>query len=411
VGPASARPVQPVRSRGETARLILILGALSAFGPLSIDMYLPALPAIGTELAASASEVQLTLTACFVGLALGQVVAGPLSDAYGRRRPLIVGLAAFAVASLLCAAAPNIATLVALRVVQGAGGAAGIVISRAVVRDLFEGIELARFYALTLLVNGAAPIVAPIVGGLVLLVTSWHGTFVVLAVIGVFLFLAATFGLQESLPRPARRTGGIGGTARVFGDLARDRAFVGYALAGGLALAAMFAYIAGSPFVVETLYGQSPQVFSLIFGTNALGIVLAGQLSATLVERQGPRRLVVAGLIASGAGAVLLLVSAIAGVGLIGILPGFFLVTASIGLILPNATALALADHRQRAGSALAIMGALQYVFGALVAPVVGIAGTGTALPMAIVIAALSLGALVSYLALARPHSGASTVA
>ena len=175
VGPASARPVAPVRSRGETARLIFILGALSAFGPLSIDMYLPALPAIGTDLAASASEVQLTLTACFIGLALGQIVAGPLSDAFGRRRPLLVGLAAFAVASLLCAAAPNIATLVVLRVVQGAGGAAGIVISRAVVRDLFEGIELARFYALTLLVNGAAPIVAPIVGGLVLLVTSWHG--------------------------------------------------------------------------------------------------------------------------------------------------------------------------------------------------------------------------------------------
>ncbi len=396
----------PARSRRATARLILILGSLSAFAPLSIDMYLPALPALAADLHGSASEIQLTLTACFVGLALGQIVAGPLSDAYGRRRPMLVGLAAFAVASLLCAASPNVATLIALRFVQGAAGAAGIVISRAVVRDLFEGTELARFYALTLLVNGAAPIVAPIVGGLILLFTTWHGTFVLLAAIGIVVFLAVAFGLEETLPPDARRRGGVAGTMRTFRDVAADRTFVGYALAGGLAIAAMFAYIAGSPFVVETIYGQSPQVFSLIFGTNALGIVLAGQLSAALVERVGPRRLVVAGLAASATGAAILLVAVVAGIGLVGILPGFFLVTASIGLILPNATALALGAHGQRAGSALGLLGAFQYVVGALVAPLVGIAGTGTALPMAILIAILSLGASIAYLALARPGSG-----
>lgn len=396
----------PARSRRTTARLILILGSLSAFAPLSIDMYLPALPALAADLHGSASEIQLTLTACFVGLAVGQIVAGPVSDAYGRRRPMLVGLAAFAVASLLCAASPNVATLIVLRFVQGAAGAAGIVISRAVVRDLFEGTELARFYALTLLVNGAAPIVAPIVGGLILLVTTWHGTFVLLAAIGVVVFLAVAFGLEETLPPAVRRRGGVAGTVRTFRDVAADRTFVGYALAGGLAIAAMFAYIAGSPFVVETIYGQSPQVFSLIFGTNALGIVLAGQLSAALVERVGPRRLVVAGLAASGTGAAFLLVAVVAGIGLVGILPGFFLVTASIGLILPNATALALGAHGQRAGSALGLLGAFQYVVGALVAPLVGIAGTGTALPMAILIAILSLGASIAYLALARAGRG-----
>ncbi|HEX7471788.1 MAG TPA: multidrug effflux MFS transporter [Candidatus Limnocylindrales bacterium] len=392
----------PERTRGATVRLIVVLGALSAFAPLAIDMYLPALPALTTDLHGSASEIQLTLTACFVGLALGQIVAGPLSDAYGRRRPLLVGLAAFAVASLLCAAAPSVAALIVLRVVQGAAGAAGIVISRAVVRDLFSGIELARFYALTMIVNGAAPILAPIVGGLVLLVTSWHGTFVVLAAIGVVLFLTAALGLPESLPPAARRRGGVGATVRTFREVAGDRMFVGYALAGGLALAAMFAYIAGSPFVVETLYGASPQVFSLIFATNALGIVLAGQISAISVTRLGPQRLVVVGLATSLTGALVLLGAVVAGVGLIGILPGFFLVTSSIGLILPNATALALADHGHRAGSALALLGALQYVVGALVAPIVGIAGTGTALPMAIVVAILSLGAVAAYLGLAR---------
>lgn len=396
----------PARSRGATVRLILILGSLSAFAPLAIDMYLPALPALASDLHGSASEIQLTLTACFVGLALGQIVAGPLSDAYGRRRPMLVGLAGFALASLLCAASPNVVTLIVLRFVQGAAGAAGIVISRAVVRDLFEGTELARFFALTLLVNGAAPIVAPIVGGLILLFTTWHGTFVLLAAIGIVVLLAVAFGLEETLPPAARRRGGIAGTLRTFRDVAGDRLFVGYALAGGLAIAAMFAYIAGSPFVIESIYGQSPQTFSLIFGTNALGIVLAGQLSATLVERVGPRRLVVAGLAASATGAVVLLGAVVGGVGLVGILPGFFLVTASIGLILPNATALALAAHGQRAGSASALLGALQYVVGALVAPLVGIAGTGTALPMAILIAILSLGASVSYVALARSSHG-----
>lgn len=393
----------PPRSRGATVRLVVILGALSTFAPLAIDMYLPALPALTADLHASASEVQLTLTACFVGLALGQIVAGSLSDAYGRRRPLLIGLAAFAWASLLCVAAPSVGVLIALRVVQGAAGAVGIVISRAVVRDLFHGTELARFYALTLIVNGAAPILAPIVGGLVLLVSSWHGTFVVLAVIGVGLFLTAALGLPESLPPAARRRGGIGATARTFREVAGDRTFVGYALAGGLALAAMFAYIAGSPFVVETIYGASPQVFSLIFATNALGIVIAGQISAMSVQRLGPQRLVAVGLWTSLAGALLLLGAVIAGVGLVGILPGFFLVTASIGLILPNATALAVADHGHRAGTALALLGALQYVFGALVAPFVGIGGTGTALPMAIVVTILSLGAGAAYLGLARP--------
>ena len=399
MGTASGGP----RSRGETLWLILILGALSAFAPLSIDMYLPAVPALTTDLHGSASEIQLTLTACFVGLALGQIVAGPLSDAYGRRRPLLVGLAAFAVASFLCAAAPTVSALIALRVVQGAAGAAGIVISRAVVRDLFSGIELARFYALTLVVNGAAPILAPIVGGLVLLVTSWHGTFLVLAVIGVVLFLAAAIGLPETLPPAARRTGGLGDTVRTFGELGRDRSFVGYALASGLALAAMFAYIAGSPFVVETIYGASPQAFSLVFATNALGIVVVGQISASLVVRVGPRRLVAMGLAVSMTGAAVLLAAALAGLGLVAILPGFFLVTASIGLILPNATALALADHGRRAGSALALIGAFQYVVGAIVAPLVGIAGTGTALPMALAISVLSLGATVAFVGLARP--------
>ena len=230
--------------------LVLLIGALSAFAPLSIDMYLPGLPAIATELGASPAEVQLTLTACLIGLALGQLVSGPLSDTYGRRRPLLVGLALYTVASLLCAAAPTVWTLVAARLLQGLGGAAGIVIARAVVRDHYSGSAAARFFALTMLVNGLAPILAPIIGGQLLLITTWQGIFLVLAGIGAILFLVAALRLAESLPPERRRSGRLGDVARSYRGLLGDRGFMSYVLASALAFAAMFAYISASPFVV-----------------------------------------------------------------------------------------------------------------------------------------------------------------
>ena len=389
--------------QGSRLRLIIVLGALSAFGPLSIDMYLPGLPALQQEFGTSTSLVQLTLSACLLGLAAGQVLAGPASDALGRRKPLLVGLAAFAAVSLLCALAPSVPVLIGLRFLQGMAGAAGIVISRAVVRDLHAGVAAARFFSLLMLVNGTAPILAPIIGGQVLRFTSWRGVFLVLFVVGVALFLAGLFGVPETLSPEHRTEGSLGATLATFRMLLGDLGFLGYALPSGLAIAAMFAYISGSPFVLQDIFGLTPQQFSLAFGANALGIVAIGQLNGSLVGQVPLRRLTRVGLVASCAGAVVLLVVIGGGrLWLPGVLVGFFLVVASLGFVLPNTTALALTAYPRAAGSASALIGLLKYGIGAAAAPLVGIRGEGTALPMAVVIASLSFAALAVFLALGR---------
>ena len=392
--------------------LVFILGALSAFGPLSIDMYLPALPSLSRDFSTGAAQVQFTLSACLLGLAIGQSIAGPISDALGRRRPLLIGLVAYALASLLCVVAPSVFVLVVLRFVQGCAGAAGIVIARAVVRDLHSGEALAKFFSLLLLVNGLAPILAPILGGLLLRFTSWRGVFVVLAIVGTLLLLAVIFGLSETLPPNRRQSGGIRATLSTFRRLLTDRSFVGYALSCGLAFASMFAYISGSPFVLQDLYGLSPQLFSVMFGTNALGLMVAGQINGRLVGRVPPIRLLVAGLIATASGGTaLFLVVTIGSIGLIGILPSLFVVVASLGFVLPNATALALAGHPRTAGSASALLGVLQFAIGAAAAPLVGLNGTKTALPMAIVMATLSVSALVTFVLLVRRNEKRAGIA
>jgi len=381
--------------------LVGVLGALSAFGPLSIDMYLPALPAMADDLGAAPSLVQLTLTACLLGLATGQLVGGPVSDARGRRGPLLAGIAVYVVASLACAAAPSVGVLIALRFLQGLAGAFGIVIGRAVVRDLAEGREAAALFAALILVNGVAPIVAPVLGAGILHVTSWRGVFVVLAAIGVVLLAVTASVLGETLPPPQRRPGGLRATLRTFRALLGDARFVGCVLASGLAFASMFAYISGSPFVLQEVYGASPAVFSLLFAANGLGIVLAGRLSQGLsAAGREPVALLRGGLVATAAGGVALLASVLAGAGLAGVLPSLFVAVASIGVIVPNAAALALAGHPSTAGSASGLLGVAQFALGALAAPLVGLAGEDTAVPMALVIAVLGLAALGTFAAL-----------
>ena len=378
-------------------RLVVILGALSAFGPLSIDMYLPSLPSLSRDLRASASAAQLTLSACLLGLALGQVLAGPLSDSLGRRRPLLVGLVAYIVASLLCAVAPSVSLLIVMRFVQGAAGAAGIVIARATVRDLYSGLAVVRFFSVLTLVSGTAPIAAPIIGSLILQVASWRGVFLVLAILVTLMALSVLMGLPETLPRERRQSGELRTTLRIFRRLLADRLFVGYALSCGLSFAAMFAYISASPFVMQDIYGLSPQAFSLIFGTNALGIAILGQINGRLVGRVSPQRLLAVALVAVAVGGTALLVAVLLNVGLVGILPPLFVVVASQGMVLPNATALALADYPSTAGSASALLGVLQFSIGAAIAPLVGVGGTSTALPMAVVIAALGVSAFTTF--------------
>jgi MFS transporter, DHA1 family, multidrug resistance protein len=407
-------PAAPVWTPLERARLFVLLGGLTAIGPLSIDMYLPALPAISRDLVASESMIQLTLTACLVGLAAGQVLAGPLSDRLGRRRPLLIGVAAYALASLLCAAAPAAPLLVGFRLVQGLAGAAGIVIARAIVRDLYFGSAAARYFSRLILIFGLAPILAPIIGAQVLRFTSWHGIFGALAIVAVLLWLGAVLGLPETLPAERRSDGGLRGTFRTFGQLLTDARFIGYALSGGLAFGALFAYISGSPFVLQGIYGVSPQTFSVIFATNALGFVIASQINGSLVGRIPPARLLAAGLIMSATGGIaVLLVVLIGGLSLLALLVPLFLLVSSVGFIVPNATALALSRRPDAAGTGSALLGVIQSGVGAAGAPLVGAAGIRSALPMAIVIAVSGAGAILAFVltsGLARRSSSATAI-
>ncbi len=394
---------------------VVVLGALSAFGPLSLDLYLPGLPQLADDLGASASAAQLTLTACLLGLAVGQLLSGPWSDAVGRRRPLLIGVGAYIAASLACAFATSIEALVALRFVQGLAGAAGIALSRAVVRDLRSGPAAARLFAALLLVNGLAPVLAPVLGGQLLQSTDWRGLFVVLAAIGGAILAGTALVVPESHPPALRRGGGLGNTLLVFRALLRDRRFVGCTLASGLAFAAMFAYIAGSPFVLQDVYALSPMQFSAVFAINAVGLVAVGQASSPLIARLGPGPVLGAGLVACAIGGAALLAVVLAGIGLVGILPALFLVVACIGLVFPSGTALALQGSPSAAGSASGLLGLAQFAVGAISAPLVGVAGRDTALPMAIVIATCELAALTAFwLLVARPPrsepSAASTV-
>ncbi len=383
--------------------LIIVLGALTAFGPMSTDMYLPAFPVLARHFSASAPQVQLTVTASLAGLGIGQLLAGPVSDALGRRRPLFAGLIAFTVASALCAVAPNIYVLIGLRFIQGLGGAAGLVISRAVVRDTHEGAAIARFFSVLMLVNGLAPMLAPLLGAELLRFASWPAVFVVLTLYGAGLVAGVAVVLPETLPPDRRRTGGLADTGRAFRHLATERDFLGYVLSGGLAFAAMFGYISASSFVIQDVYRMSAQVYGLIFGLNALGIVVAGQLNARLVGPFGPRRMLSVMLgVHLACGLAVLAAVGVGGRTLGWLLPPLFLSVASNGFLMPNTTALALAGHANVAGTASALLGMVQFALGAVVAPLVGLGGTASALPMAIVIATASLAANLVFRTLSR---------
>ncbi|NUU60747.1 multidrug effflux MFS transporter [Paenibacillus agri] len=382
--------------------IALILGALTAFGPLSLDMYLPSLPDLAKDLHSSPSLAQLSLTACLVGLAVGQLVAGPLSDVRGRRMPLIVGLSLYVITSFLCSMSTSIEALIVLRFIQGLGGSAGVVVARAMVRDMYSGTELTRFFALLMLINGVAPIAAPIAGGQLLRFTSWPGVFIVLGVIGLVMLASVLFGLRETLPEARRSGGGLKSTLATFGRLLSDRMFMGYALSQGLVFAAMFAYIAGSPFVIQNLFGATPQMFSLIFAVNGLGIIITGQVTGKLAERFGETKLLVAGLIYAAVGGLLLLAMTLLGAGLLATLIPLFMVVSSVGIVSTAAFSLAMQQQGQSAGSASALQGLLSMIGGALVAPLVGLGGSGTALPMGIVIAAADVGAILCYMLMIR---------
>ncbi|MER5514579.1 multidrug effflux MFS transporter [Streptomyces sp. NPDC002763] len=405
--PAPASSASTPAARRAGLLLVLVLGALTATPPLAMDMYLPSLPEVTRSLHAPAATVQLTLTACLAGMALGQLVVGPMSDRWGRRRPLLAGLAVYVAATALCALAPNVETLVAFRLAQGLAGAAGIVIARAVVRDLYDGVAMARFFSTLMLVSGVAPIVAPLIGGQILRVTDWRGVFVVLTVVGAVLATVVWARLPETLPAADRHPGGAVAAVRAMRALLADLPFTGYMLAGGFAFAALFAYISASPFVIQEIYGTSPQTFSLLFGLNSVGLVIAGQINGkVLVGRVSLDKVLGAGLAVTvlASTALLLMSTGVFGpVGLAPVATALFVLMSAMGFALPNAQSLALLRTRHTAGSASALLGTSSFLVGAVASPLVGIAGERTAVPMAIVQLAGTLVALACFVGMCRP--------
>jgi DHA1 family bicyclomycin/chloramphenicol resistance-like MFS transporter len=375
-------------------------------GPLSIDMYLPAFPAIALEFGAADSQVQLSLTAFIIGLSVGQLLVGPLSDSWGRRRPLLVGIGSYAVVSFFCAFAPGALALSGLRLLQGLGVAAGFVVAMAVARDRFEGLAMARFMSLMMLVNSLGPVIAPVLGGQLLRFASWRGTFVALGVIAVVLLVALALGLPETLPKSKRRPANLLLTVKVFGGLLADRKFLGYALASALALGTLLAYVAGGSFVLQGVFGLTPQQFSLVFGANSVAILLAGLLNTRLTGRVMPRPLLKIGLAGCAVGGVGLLVGGLVGGGLATFLPPLFVLTMSVGLLMPNAGALAMSRHPEAAGSASAVLGVLTFLVGGLMAPLVGAGGSASVLPMVTVMAAASVLAVILFATMTRGDIG-----
>lgn len=382
---------------------ILVLGALVALGPFTIDMYLPALPALTTDLSTTSSAVQLTLTGTLLGLALGQLVIGPLSDSLGRRRPLLAGVLLHIAASIAIVFAADVVVLGVLRVLQGVGAAAGAVIALAIIRDLYSGRAAATMFSRLMLVMGASPVLAPTLGGELLRITSWRGVFVALTVYGVLVLVATTFALRESLPPQDRRTVGVASTLRVYGMLLKDRSFVGLIMVAGLIMAGLFGYIAGSSFVFQQQFGFNQQQFGLAFGVGAAFLIAATQLNASLLRYFESGVLLLAALIGGSVAGLALVATTTSGLGgSLGVLLPMFGVLFAIGLALPNAPALALARHGDVAGTAAALLGAVQFGVGALVSPLVGVLGNN-AMAMGAVVAGGMVLALIVLVVVARP--------
>ncbi|MDX3231319.1 multidrug effflux MFS transporter [Streptomyces sp. ME19-01-6] len=414
--PSATSPIPAPQHRARRAGLLvtLVLGGLNALPALSMDMYLPALPEVTGALHSPAATVQLTLTACLAGMALGQLVVGPMSDKWGRRRPLLIGMVVYIVATAICAVAPTVELLIAFRLLQGLAGAAGIVISRAVVRDLYDGAEMARFFSTLMLISGVAPIAAPLIGGQILRLTDWRGVFVVLAVVGVLLTLVVWRWLHETLPPERRHGGGLGQALHTMRGLLADRVFTGYMLAGSFAFAALFAYVSGSSFVIQEIYGASPQTFSLLFGINSIGLVAVGQLNGkVLAGRVNLDAALFVGLaaITLSATALCLMATGVFGdVGLVPMAAGLFVLMSAMGLAMPNTNTQALMRTKRAAGSASALLGTSSFLVGAIASPLVGIAGEHTAVPMTVVQLVCALAAMAAFVGLCRPWQQRKTV-
>ncbi len=391
--------------RGVGTALATLLLLLTVFGPISMDLYLPVLPALTEELGAATSTAQLTVTACLIGLAVGQVVAGPLSDRFGRRAPLLVGTAAYVAASALCAVSPTIESLVLARLVQGLAGAVGIVIAQAAGRDLYEGGALIRYYGRLTVLGGLAAIVGPLIGGQLARVTDWRGLFLFLAGVGVVLLLASLVVFRETLPPGQRGGGGLRQTGRDFRRLLSDRLFLGAVLITGFVNAALFAYLSGATYILQGVYGLSPQGYSMAFGLNSLGFMVFGYLAGRTAERRSVAGTLAAGVAMCAAGALGLLATGLLGLPMIVVILSLLVMVSGVAVTAPPTTSLALADYPELAGTASSVLGLTRFAFGGIAAPLVGLGGAHTVLPLGVVtVVSVALAVLAHVALVGRGH-------
>ncbi|MBW8727311.1 MAG: multidrug effflux MFS transporter [Inquilinus limosus] len=384
-------------------RYAIVLGLLTAMGPFAIDMYLPALPEIGRDLGAGTEAVQASLMAFFISLGVGQLVFGPLSDMFGRKLPLYIGLAVFLAGSIGCVFAPDIETLIAFRFVQGLGACAGMVIPRAVVRDLHTGTEAARLMSLLMLVFSVSPILAPLAGSFVIEVAGWRGVFWVVTVLAALGILLLALCLSETRPRAHRVESSIAGALSAYRSLLTDRQFLGLTFIGAFGIASFFAYLANSSFVLIEHYGLSPRLYSVFFSINAVSFIGVSQCTAWLAARFGFGRIVRVAVTGYAAAMVVLLAVTLAGVDQLAVLAALLFVGYGfLGLVIPTTSVLALEEHGAVAGTASALMGTLQFVTGAVVIAVIGPFFDGTSLPM---VAGITACAVIAF-ALAQATLG-----
>ncbi|HEY9308753.1 MAG TPA: multidrug effflux MFS transporter [Microbacterium sp.] len=399
----TAPPSTPFRRLLPTLLLLL-----TVFGPISMDLYLPALPALTAELDAATSVAQLTVTACLIGLAAGQLIAGPLSDRFGRRGILLIGIVAYIATSLLCAISPTVELLIVARFVQGLAGGVGIVIAQAAGRDVYAGGALIRFYGRLTVIGGLAAIVGPLLGGMLNAVTDWRGLFVFLAAIGALILIATLLVFRETLPVARRSRGGFTQTLHDFRTLLSDRVFLGAVLNQGFLYAALFAYLSGATFVLQDIYGLSPMGYALAFGLNSAGFMAFGYLAGRAAERWSIAGTLATGILVAGIGAAGLLVAGLTAVPLWVVIVSLFLLASGVAISSPPATTLALIEYPQIAGTASSLLGMVRFGFGGVAAPLVGVAGALSILPLGVVTTVAVLLAAAASLLIVRRDGGAS---
>jgi len=382
--------------------MAIMLGCLAGMGPLCTDLYLPALPQIANNLNANASLVQFSLTATLFGVAIGQIFIGPNSDVNGRKKPLLISLIIFIITSFMCSLATSIWELIIFRFIQGLAGSGGIVLSRAIACDLYSGPALTKFFSLLMLINGIAPVFSPVIGGQILALSDWKGIFFTLGLFSIILTLAVIFGMKESLPEERRSAGSLKATFVTFKQLLSDRIFVGYTLVQGFIVAGLFAYIAGSPFVLQTIYGLSAKIFSFCFAINGMGIMLFAQLTGYFTGKFSEKQLLVFGLNLALLCSVLLLAMSIIKVSIIFVLIQLFIIVSCIGITTTASFSLAIQRQPHSAGSAAGLLGVVSFIFGAIASPLVGLGSGATAIPMAMVVMIANFLACVSYFKLAK---------